>query len=196
MNSYDDEYFYEQRPVGGRNPMATAAIVLGALSIVLCSMFYVAIPCGAMAVICAILSRSRQRMPSHGKAGLICGIIGMAVSAAITVSALRFVLTTETGRAYLEYYYQIYTGDYDFDLDEALDEIFPFLYDSQEEDSGSSGENGSGAPDSGSTGDDDSGTQDSGNGGSSGEHSGESAPEQPGGSSPQQGDDDEEGGFI
>ncbi|MCD7818568.1 MAG: hypothetical protein LUH07_05910 [Lachnospiraceae bacterium] len=178
MNGYDDEYNYEQRPARRRSPMVTASVVLGILSIVLCSAFYIALPCGALAVICAILSRGEQPMAARSKVGMICGILGMVVSVVVTVSALRYVLTTETGRSYLEYYYQMYTGDFDFDLDEALDELFPFLDDSQDEPGGNSGEDSS----------DDSEYPDS------------TSPreQQPDDSSPQQNNDNaaEEGGFI
>ncbi|MCD7813770.1 MAG: hypothetical protein LUH20_06925 [Lachnospiraceae bacterium] len=138
--NYDDEYTYESRPGRKRGPMATAAIVLGILSITLSSIIYVALPCGAIAVICAILSRDKHSMPGRSKAGMICGIIGMVATTVITVSAFRYVLTTDEGRSYLEYYYRIYTGDYDFDLDETFEEIFPFLYGSEESDDGRSGD--------------------------------------------------------
>ncbi|MCC8068128.1 MAG: DUF4190 domain-containing protein, partial [Clostridiales bacterium] len=138
MNYYDDEYNWERRPVRGRNTMASAAMVLGILAIALCSAFYIAFPCGALAVICAILSRDNHPMTGKSKAGMVCGIVGMVISAVLTVSAFRYVLTTEEGRSYLEYYYRMYTGDYDFDVDEALEGLFPFL-----SDSGENGESGS-----------------------------------------------------
>lgn len=144
MYNYDDEYNWESRPAGGRkNTMATAALVLGVLSITLCSVFYVSLPCGAIAIICAILSRDNRPMVGKSKAGIICGSIGMVITLVFTVSAFRYVLTTEDGREYLQYYYRMYTGDYDFDVDEAFEELFPFLYDS-DENSTSGSENGSG----------------------------------------------------
>ncbi len=132
MYNYDDEYNWEQRPARRRkNTMATAAVVLGILSICLCSVFYVSLPCGAMAVICAILSRDSRPMTGKSRAGMICGVIGMVITVVLTVSAFRYVLTTDDGREYLQYYYRMYTGDYDFDIDDAFKELFPFLYDSE-----------------------------------------------------------------
>ncbi|MCD7832905.1 MAG: hypothetical protein LUH00_02785 [Lachnospiraceae bacterium] len=182
--NYDDEYTYESRPGRKRGPMATAAIVLGILSITLSSIIYVALPCGAIAVICAILSRDKHSMPGRSKAGMICGMIGMVATTVITVSAFRYVLTTDEGRSYLEYYYRIYTGDYDFDLDETFEEIFPFLYGSEGSDDGSSGDME--VPGSDGTPNDDSdpsegGDYDDGNSN---------------GSAPQQSSPAEEGGFI
>ncbi len=189
MNSYnyDDEYNWERRSVRGRNPMATAAVTLGILSIVSCSAFYIALPCGALAIICAILSRDNRPMISKSKAGIICGIVGMIASLIVTVFSFRYILFTEEGRAYLEYYYQMYTGDLDFDIDEALGWLFPFLYDSESADSedtqGIGGSNDAGGSNGDSNfGEDGSGNSDDGS--------------QPGGSSPQQNNSADEGGFI
>lgn len=115
---YDDDIY-------GRNPMSTAAFSLGFISILTCSMFYIALPCGALAVICAILSHGSMPMPKKSKTGLIFGICGMVVSAAVTVMAVRMVLTNPQLRSNLEYMIQMYTGDYSFDLDEELDRLLP-----------------------------------------------------------------------
>ncbi|MCC8051708.1 MAG: hypothetical protein LIP10_13830 [Clostridiales bacterium] len=217
MYNYDDEYNWERRtPRSRRNTMATAALVLGVLSITLCSVFYVSLPCGAIAIICAILSRDNRAMTGKGKAGIICGIIGMVVTIFFTVSAFRYVLTTEDGREYLQYYYRMYTGDYDFDVDETFEELFPFLYDSDESDhnstqgsgSGNSGTDdgsGSGSYGSGNDGSDDG--SDNGTGGSSDHGFGDGFDDgygnEPGGGGSDRSNggsngsgSDEEGGFI
>lgn len=142
MPGYDDEYMYETSPHRNKNPMSTAALALGILSITCCSIIYVSLPFGAIAIICAILSRGNGQMPGRSKAGIICGIVGLIATVSITVSSLYYVLTTDEGRDYLQYYYRIYSGDYDFDLDETLEEMFPFLYGS-DNDTGSSKDAGS-----------------------------------------------------
>ncbi len=211
MYNYDDEYNWERRtPRSRRNTMATAALVLGVLSITLCSVFYVSLPCGAIAIICAILSRDNRAMTGKGKAGIICGIIGMVVTIFFTVSAFRYVLTTEEGREYLQYYYRMYTGDYDFDVDEAFEELFPFLYDSDESDQNNtqgSGSGNSGTDDdagNGGFGTDDDGSG-NGTGGSSDDGFGDGFDDgygnEPGGGGSDRSDggsngSDEEGGFI
>ncbi|MCD7715846.1 MAG: hypothetical protein LUI39_05280 [Lachnospiraceae bacterium] len=208
MYNYDDEYNWESRPAGGRNnTMATAALVLGVLSITLCSVFYVSLPCGAIAIICAILSRDNRPMVGKSKAGIICGSIGMVITLVFTVSAFRYVLTTEEGREYLQYYYRMYTGDYDFDVDEAFEELFPFLYDSDE--NGTNGaENGNGSSgadggsDNGSNGSSDDGFDDGFDDGYGNEPGGNGSGTQPGGDSGHDGGgsngsgSDGEGGFI
>lgn len=123
---YDDtSYEYEQHP--RRNPLATAAIILGILSLVTSMMIYISLPCGALAVILAILSRTSSPMTKKAKTGLICGFCGMAATVIITVSAFYYVLTNSDLRSLLEYYCQAYLGDYNFDLNEELSNIFPFI---------------------------------------------------------------------
>ncbi len=107
------------------NPMATAAVVLGILSIVLSSTFYIAIPCGAIAVICAILSRDNHPMANRGKIGILLGTAGLVVSVILTANTVRYVFGTSEGRSLLQSYYQYYTGDSTFDVQEILDEYFP-----------------------------------------------------------------------
>lgn len=108
-----------------RNPMATAAITLGFLSILSCSAFYVSLPCGALAVICAVLSRGGEPMSKKSKTGILFGVFGMILSAVVTVMAVRMVLTSPQLRSNLEYMIQMYTGDYSFDLDEELERLLP-----------------------------------------------------------------------
>ncbi len=124
---YHGEPTYTEAPRKRRNPMATAAIVLGIVSIAFCSVFYIAIPCGAIAIICALLSRNRHPMAGRSKAAIVCGIAGLVLSVGITASALYYVIGTEEGRSFLQYYYEYYSGDSSFDVDEALDELLPFL---------------------------------------------------------------------
>ncbi len=121
----DTEYEYPQmRP---RNPMATAAITLGIISLMSCLFFYIAVPCGALAVLCALLSRGRSQMPGKSRAGLICGGCAIVMSLLLTLSSVWMMLTNPQMRAYLEYYMQYYLGDPSFDLDRELENAFPFL---------------------------------------------------------------------
>lgn len=121
----DNEYGYSYGYT--RNPMATAAVVLGVISLFTCLIFYISIPCGALAVLFAILSRGRNPMPGKSKTGIVCGAIGIFLSAAITVSSVWMVLTNNQMRAYMERYLQNYLGDASFDLDKELVTMFPAL---------------------------------------------------------------------
>lgn len=123
----DTEYGYSYGY--SRNPMATAAVVLGVISMFTCLVFYISVPCGALAVLLAILSRGKNPMPGKGKAGVVCGMIGMCLSIAITLASVWVVLTNAQMRAYMENYLQYYLGDSSFDLDRELGTMFPALKD-------------------------------------------------------------------
>lgn len=123
----ENSYSYEYQNPPRRNPMATASVVFGILALLSCLIIYVSVPCGAMAVIFAILSRTDRPMPQKSKVGLICGICGMISTVIITISSFYYVLSDSTMRTFLEQYYQMYTGDFDFDLEEELGDLIPFL---------------------------------------------------------------------
>lgn len=120
-NMYDD---YSER-LYRRSPMASASVIFGVLSLILGAVFYLALPCGALAVLFAILSRTQRKLPGKSKAGLLLGTCGMLATVIITVSAMYYVLTTPAGRNYLEQYYRYYTGDQNFRLED-LGELFNF----------------------------------------------------------------------
>lgn len=121
------DYDYEYGSRITRNPMATAAIVLGIISVLACLFFYISLPCGALAILCAILSRGRNPMPGRSKAGFICGIWGILLSISLVISSVWMMLTRPDMRAYLEYYMQYYLGDPEFDLEQELENAFPAL---------------------------------------------------------------------
>ncbi len=123
----DTEYGYSYGY--SRNPMATAAVVLGVISLFTCLVFYISVPCGALAVLLAILSRGKNPMPGKSKAGVVCGMIGMCLSVVITLASVWVVLTNAQMRAYMENYLQYYLGDSSFDLDQELGTMFPALKD-------------------------------------------------------------------
>lgn len=123
---------YQQRP--RRNGMARASLILGILSVMFCSFFYISLPCGALAILCALLSRTGSKLASRCKAAIVCGICGICATVVITSVAVKKVFTDPLMRSYLEYYIQAYTGDADFDLDDYLSSIFPFLNEGDDSD--------------------------------------------------------------
>lgn len=116
---------YQTQP--RKNPMATAALVFGILSLVTCFIINLSLPFGALAIIFALLSRTEPTIRKKARRGLICGICGMIATVVLTVSAFYTVLTDSSMRSFLEYYLRVYTGDYNFDLDDTLEGLFPFL---------------------------------------------------------------------
>lgn len=119
---FDEDLYQESRR---RNPMATASVVLGIVSLLFCSFFYFSIPCGALAALFAILSRTGHKLPGKSRIGAVCGLAGIIISCVITVSSVRAVLSNPEMRSYVEQYMQYYLGDPSFSLDEMLNGILP-----------------------------------------------------------------------
>ena len=79
------------------NYMETAALVLGVLSITMCSCLYAAYICGAIAIVLALFSRGgKMKMSSKAKTGLILAIIGIVLTT-IFYAASFYIAITEFG---------------------------------------------------------------------------------------------------
>ncbi len=117
---YDDMY----GSFPNRNSMTAAAVVFGLISIFSCAVIYIALPAGALAFLFALLSRTEQKMSGKGKAGIICGLLGMILTVAITVFSFYFVFTNDTARNYMNQYFRYYTGDMNADFEEEMDKLF------------------------------------------------------------------------
>lgn len=142
---FDDMYGPSERPRS--STMAGTSLFCGVASIIFCSTFYLALPCGALAVIFAVLSRIDGGMPGRSKTGIVCGCCGMAATIIVTAVAVRYALTNPQMRAYVERYIQTYTGDFDFDLEEQLGGLLPFLSDDNSDgDASPQDDSGSDAP--------------------------------------------------
>lgn len=81
-----------------KNGMATAALVLGIVSVALFFIPYLAIPCGIVAIILAVVAKNKIKADpdlahTSGQAtgGLITGIIGLVIGIILIVIALMFV---------------------------------------------------------------------------------------------------------
>lgn len=84
---------YGYRPYKPANYFETASLILGLISVVMCSCLYVSIICGALAIIFASLSRGgKMELDSKAKAGLILGIIGIVVTVLFYVYAFYIML--------------------------------------------------------------------------------------------------------
>ena len=125
---YENDMY--QNDGGGPRPrgsfMGRISLYLGVLSLVLCLMFYLSIPLGALAVICALLARTDSPKSKKYRTSIICGICGIVLSLAMMVSVFYRVISDPQMRSYIEQYVQIYSGDYDWDLKEEMGDVFPF----------------------------------------------------------------------
>lgn len=89
----EEHSFYGESPKTPHSSsgMASAALVLGIISIVTACCFYISIPLGALSILFAILSKEPSRpYLSQAKSGLILSIIGIA--ATLLLLALAFVV--------------------------------------------------------------------------------------------------------
>lgn len=76
----------------GTQTTAIVSLVTGILSILCCSVF-VGLPCGIAAIICA--RKARQKTGAYGPmelAGLICGIVGTALSALCLAATIIYYI--------------------------------------------------------------------------------------------------------
>lgn len=96
------------------NSMATAAMVLGIISLVTSCCLYIAIPVGAIGIILALLSKGYEpRLSSRGKTGLGLSLGGFAVSIAMILFIL-FSNTIYDGKSFekiMEDYQNYYNPD-------------------------------------------------------------------------------------
>lgn len=75
------------------NALETAALVLGASSIIMCNCLYLAIPFGGLAILFALLSRGgRMSLTAKARNGLILGIVGIVVTIAFYAYAFYIAI--------------------------------------------------------------------------------------------------------
>ena len=116
-------YRQPQQPATGHiRSFEIAALVMSIISLALCCCFYLSLPCGALAVIFASLSRGKE---SHKRpmatVAFVIGIVGLVCTALFLVYAF-YIFFTEFGsmEEVLEFYSQYMGIDYD--------ELYDLLY--------------------------------------------------------------------
>ena len=82
MNDYNYDYNPNPEPLDpepAHSGMETAAIILGILALVGSTCFYLSIPCAAVGILLALLSRGRkEHMSNRAKTGLCISAAGLA----------------------------------------------------------------------------------------------------------------------
>ncbi len=87
----------------------TASLTLGTISLFSSCCLYLAIPCGALAIIFALLSRGdRQIMNSQAKLGLTLGGIGMTLTIVLVAISFLFIIATGGTKEFMNYYNNYY----------------------------------------------------------------------------------------
>ena len=81
MNDHD----YNQNPEPAHSGMETAAIILGILALIGSTCFYLSIPCAAIGILLALLSRGRkEHMSTRAKTGLCISAAGLVLTVGLT----------------------------------------------------------------------------------------------------------------
>jgi len=85
------------QPVGLPTGMATAAMILGIVSIVLFCIWYISIPCSIIAIILGVVAKKRVAEGTGGgkgmaTAGIICGVISIGLTLLVIAGVAAFLI--------------------------------------------------------------------------------------------------------
>ena len=104
-------------------PMAAASMALGILSLTTCSCLFLSLPCSALAIIFALLSRGGETtMNSYAKIGLGFGIAGLSLTILLYACAFAYAIYTYGS---LENYLRAYSQMQGMDYEELMRRLYP-----------------------------------------------------------------------
>lgn len=115
-------------PVPKGEGMATAAMVMGILSLVTLFCVYPAFILGGIAIILAILSRGKDsKLMAQAKTGIITSCISIVLSCAVLIGSVAFIMSSpEFMDAFWSSYRSTLEDVYGEDYYEEMPEGFPF----------------------------------------------------------------------
>lgn len=124
-----DFQFYEpnnpyQQPMFDKRSrtMTSAALALGITSLVSCMILYISIPCGALAIIFALLSKGGEMtMSREAKRAFRLGALGIIITAVMYGITLAVIIDTYGS---LEAYLRVYLQDYGMTLEELMNGVY------------------------------------------------------------------------
>ena len=123
----DSSYNFTPPPVQQPNGYATAALILGIISVVLCSCSCISIVTAVLAIVFAVLSRKGQPMQGKALGGMICGIVAL-VMVVLSIAALVFMYAETNSEDMMEFYEQFYGDMYTEDTGiDGSDDIYDYL---------------------------------------------------------------------
>ena len=107
------------------NGYAIASLILGVVSVVLCSCTCISIVTSILAIVFAVISRKGQPMDGKALGGMICGIIALVIIVVSIVAMVFFIAETNT-EDLMEFYgdFENFSGEYPFE-DFYYDPSFP-----------------------------------------------------------------------
>lgn len=102
--------------------MAVASMTLGIISLVTCSCLFLSLPCSALAIIFALLSRGGETtMGVYAKIGLGFGIAGLCLTILLYTLAFAYAIYTYGS---LENYLRAYSEMQGMDYDELFRQFY------------------------------------------------------------------------
>ena len=121
---YSDENDPERwRPAHRSHAMEMAAVLFAVFSMLGCMVIYIAVPCGALAILLAFLSRGKTRkLKGQARFAAILGAAGMISSVLITAYLFYQICTNPSLRAQVRYIFNQYAQQSGLDLD--FDSVF------------------------------------------------------------------------
>ena len=120
-------YNFTPPPANQPNGYATAALILGIVSVVLCSCSCISIVTAVLAIVFAVLSRKGQPMQGKALGGMICGIVAL-VMVVLSIAALVFMYAETNSEDMMEFYEQFYGDMYTEDTGiDGSDDIYDYL---------------------------------------------------------------------
>ena len=125
MDMFQQSYNMKQPPLYNRHSeqMETASLVLGIIAIASCTCIYLSIPCGALAIIMASLSRGgRMHYGSKAQIGMILGILGLVFTLALYSVCVAYAFY-EYGS--IEGILQAYSDMYGIDYESLMQQLYP-----------------------------------------------------------------------
>ncbi len=117
-SNYDDYYGPNTPGMEYSSAMSTASVILAFLSIFSSVMFYVAVPCGALSILFALLSRGRnKKVTGKCRIAILVSVFGITTSVVTTAVAVRTVMTNPEMRRQLEYMFNSYAQELGLDIE-------------------------------------------------------------------------------
>lgn len=121
-NGYDPSSSSEMKPRRRSNALASASLVFGIFSLLGGLVFYISVPCGALAILLALLSRGNTRLNGSQKASIALGAAGIIASTLITLFMFYSVWTNPSLRAQVAYLFDLYAEE--LGLDYRFEDVF------------------------------------------------------------------------
>lgn len=113
----------------GNQAFATASLTFGILALIsMCCFPPLAIFLGALGLIFGLMSKGTYARPGNAKAGMILSSIGLAIVTGIVVFAFSSLLSTESGRAFLQDYVRIITNPEEYTQQDIYEILERYLY--------------------------------------------------------------------